>query len=362
MIRNEVRELLALAEDLQADDLPGVVATLFSASGSSYRPLGSMLISGPTEDYLAGAVSGGCLEDYILRRGRSLTAEQPAALLQFVDSPLAKRVDVPVLGCGGSIEVLVERLNPDHIRFLRSLAEAYASDCASFAACTIDTSFAPIRVRRTIQTQDQMSIDPAIDSLFDLAQRSGSSVHGATSPTTKTLVQCIPPLTRLVVLGAGNDAQPLCTLAQTLGWHVSIADRRGRLSTRSRFRDADEVITADWKTALSQIDFTPQTAIVVMTHSISDDEQILPLLADLPSAYVGLLGPEHRRSWLLQKLGPEARESLADRLHGPIGLNLGDRSPGGIAIAIVAEIMADLNGKTPVSLTRFPDEAAIAWR
>src|SRR5688572_15415190 len=119
MTRNDLSEMIALADRLEAAEMPAVLATLFAANGSTYRPLGSMMLGGPSSAFMAGGVSGGCLEEYILRRGRELTEQQPAVLLHFDADPESERTDVPALGCGGSIQVLVERFTADHLGFLR---------------------------------------------------------------------------------------------------------------------------------------------------------------------------------------------------------------------------------------------------
>ncbi len=84
-----------------------------------------------------------------------------------------------------------------------------------------------------------------------------------------------------------------------------------------------------------------------MTHSLADDAEILPLLVERPAAYIGVLGPAHRRGWLLEAVedGIHLPPTFVNRLRGPVGLDLGDRSPGGIAVSIVAEILAVLNGR-----------------
>jgi xanthine dehydrogenase accessory factor len=355
MIRNELSEMISLAERLNAAAEPAVLATLFAANGSTYRPLGSMMLGGPSSTLSAGGVSGGCLEEFIARRGRMLTDQQPAVMLSFDADPDADHAGVPSLGCGGSIEVLVERFTPEHLTFLRGFAAAHEADQGSTAACLIDTSAPPnITVRRmlSIDGEGATDFDPQLALLRDRAMLAERSVQGPMGSHLRALIHYVRPLVRLVILGAGNDARPLCTLGRSLGWHVSVADRRARLATRGRFPDADQLVADDWWTALRSITFTPQTAVVLMTHSLVDDAEILPLVTDQPMAYIGVLGPEHRRRWLLENVADTAvlPETFVNRLRGPVGLDLGDRSPGGIAVSIVSEILAELNGRTPAPL------------
>lgn len=348
MIRNDLHEMISLAERLSAVGEPAALTTLFAVGGSSYRPLGSLMLAGPSAALSAGGISGGCLEDFLIRRGRELTADRPAVLQRFEVGPDSTG-DVPSLGCGGSIEVLLERFTPEHLAFLRELAAAHEADRPSAAICEIEAiSPVDLAVRRTVLTGDAQTpnLDHQLESLVARAMFEETSVQAEILPNRRVLVQCVPPLVRLVILGAGNDAQPLAALGRSLGWHVCVADRRARLATHSRFPDADQVVAADWWTALGSITFTPQTAVVLMTHSLDDDVEILSIFPQRPIAYLGALGPAHRRQWLLDRID-EARTVnwLRERLRGPIGLDLGDRSPAGIAVSIVSEILCELNGR-----------------
>src|SRR6185503_8417974 len=111
----ELAAMIALAKRLLASGTAGTLSTLFSARGSTYRPVGLMMVSLPGMH--AGGISGGCHEDYVARAGERATRSTPAAMLRFSTHPDADG-DMPILGCGGSIEVLVERLTPLHVTCL----------------------------------------------------------------------------------------------------------------------------------------------------------------------------------------------------------------------------------------------------
>jgi xanthine/CO dehydrogenase XdhC/CoxF family maturation factor len=326
-MRRELPSLIDLASRLLTANEPGVLATLFAATGSTYRSIGAMMIAGPP-GMTAGGVSGGCLEDYIAHHGRELTLDKPAAVISF-DTGNGEDDAKPVLGCGGSIDVLVERLTAGHLAFLQQLAKAYDGDEPSI----VTTSFDGETVERSWHVEGDLA---------KLAGRALSDQRSYFTDDHRNLVHYIPPVTRLVVFGAGDDVQPLAKVAYELGWHLTIADRRNRKATAERFASADVVIAEPWDVAIPRIRFTPQTAVLLMTHSLPDDAEILPLLADKETAYLGVLGPAHRRENLLAMVN---QPSLAARLHGPIGLDLGDRSAGGIAVAVAAEILAHLNDR-----------------
>jgi xanthine dehydrogenase accessory factor len=363
MLRTELSRMIHLAEQMKAMDEHAVLATLFSSSGSTYRPLGSMMVSG-LPLMIAGGVSGGCLEKYVARVGRSLTQQQPAAMLSFDTDPDADHDGRPVLGCGGAIEVLVERLTPNHIDVLRQMVDARASDERVEAATVIEVLGDPVRqsiavTRLWFDDNWRAETDPQIERLRQRAIADERSRHGVLDAAgrRRALVHYIPPMTRLVILGAGDDARPLCTLARSLDWHVTVADRRARLATRSRFTDANEIIADEWTSVLEKIKITSHTAIVIMTHSLPDDIEILPLLIERPMLYLGVLGPAHRHVWMLNAVAE--RFQLADefisKIHGPIGLNLGDRSAAGIAVSITAEIIACINGREAKPLSALAD-------
>ncbi len=354
MNRSEVSELIALAARLLDAGAPAALSTLFWARGSTYRPLGSLMVSGPGS-IVAGGISGGCLEEYVARQALRLTEDQPAALICFSSDSDEQAQDIkPTLGCGGSIQVLVERLTPAHFRFLRELAGAFDLDAASTFATIVESKTNDLRVCRP----PQLSLTMIGDTKLRLLQRqtiaAGRSLHDTIGEGTAALVHFVPPLRRLVIFGAGNDAIPLVNLARSLGWHVAVIDRRARLATRARFPHADQVVAGSWDLAVDQITFTSQAAAVLMTHSLQDDAEILPLLAESPLAYVGALGPESRRQRLLEEAlhrAPMEQRRLV-QLHGPIGLDLGDRSPAGIAVSIMAQILAEMNGRDAGSLSR----------
>jgi xanthine/CO dehydrogenase XdhC/CoxF family maturation factor len=343
-MRTELPGLIALAQRLLDGDEHGTLATLVAASGSSYRSLGSTMVGGPP-GAVAGGVSGGCLEEYIVRHGREMTRERGAVLLSFDTGDDADDAK-PVLGCGGSIEVLVERLTHGHLEHLRRLAAAYDGDVASLTTCTIELTGDPVGVAVARSWGRPGESDPTA-GLARLALCDRRSYCGTTRANGRTLVQYVPPLTRLVIFGAGDDVRPVCDLGRSLGWHVTVADRRGRRALPERFPSADAVIAAPWEAAVGRIRFTGNTAVVLMTHSLPDDAILLPLLADKPFAYVGVLGPAHRRDALLSlanRAGP-VNADFATRLRGPIGLDLGDRSPAGIAVSVVSEVLAHVHDR-----------------
>lgn len=354
--------MIALAQRLVASDTPGTLSTLFSARGSTYRPLGAMMVSLPGTH--AGGVSGGCLDEHVAREGERATRNTPAVMLRF-NTHRDSDDDTPVLGCGGSIELLVERLTLDHVALLEHLASASEGDDYSLLAHVVKRVGQSLSVTREwLRHPDgPCSVTPELARMCGDVARDARSHHTAVSVDSDILVHYVPPLTRLLIFGAGDDARPLCEIGSSLGWHVSVADRRARLATRARFPHAREVLAADWTEAVAALGFSQRTAAVLMTHNLEDDACVLSLLCRRQVSYIGALGPAHRRQWLLDELVPLGLRLNADvRLKGPIGLDLGDRSAAGIAVAVAAEILAHLNGRDALPLHGQMDPTTAASR
>jgi xanthine/CO dehydrogenase XdhC/CoxF family maturation factor len=173
------------------------------------------------------------------------------------------------------------------------------------------------------------------------------------------------PAPRLLLLGAGPDAKPVADLASFMGWSLVVIDHRPHYAQRSRFPDAELVLDGGPATLsrLLQTDTSSTdrfAAAIVMSHHYLSDRSYLAALAQSDIPYIGLLGPAIRRDRLLAQLGSQAA-GLRQRLHSPVGLDLGADGPESIALAIAAEIQSVL-GKTDEveSLSLEPPSRAIS--
>jgi xanthine/CO dehydrogenase XdhC/CoxF family maturation factor len=151
----------------------------------------------------------------------------------------------------------------------------------------------------------------------------------------------LPP--RLLVLGAGPDAMPLVEIAGLMNWQVTVLDHRPAYAVAEHFPRAAQVALSPARALPERLLTQSFDAAVVMSHHLVSDQSYLEALAASTIPYVGLLGPAPRRARLMNELGDKAA-ALAGRLHGPIGLDIGARTPETIALAIVSEIQAVLTG------------------
>ena len=152
---------------------------------------------------------------------------------------------------------------------------------------------------------------------------------------------------RLLVLGAGEDAKPVVTMAALLGWSVTVADGRAQLARAERFPEAERVIAIQ---SAAELEVRASDAVVLMSHSYEQDRTRLTELlgaTEIPG-YIGLLGASHRSSLLVSEAAAMLNWSVAEcceKVWAPVGLDLGGDGAEAIALAVVAEVQAWRQGK-----------------
>ena len=161
------------------------------------------------------------------------------------------------------------------------------------------------------------------------------------------LIEKISPPKPLWIFGAGDDALPLAAMAWELGWDVTVVDHQASLLTQQRFPYARRVCEA-WHNAHESLQPTPETAAVLITHSFDADKLLLPQLLTSNVSYVGVLGPKSRTGKVMRELhaaGKLPKTETLERLHTPIGLDIGATSASEIAISILGQIVANDNDR-----------------
>lgn len=180
----------------------------------------------------------------------------------------------------------------------------------------------------------------------EASTRAYSVESAAGTQTYEVFIEGFPPPPRLIIVGAGHIAIPLTTFAKTLNYRVVVVDARAAFATRERFPHADEVIVEWPDTCLEKLDLNPSTSVAVLTHDPKFDEPTLKVVLNHEVGYVGAIGSRKtgaERNARLLKQGLSAEQ--IQRIHGPIGLNLGGASPEEMALAIMAEIVSVRHGK-----------------
>lgn len=347
-----MRDLIATLDAWRARGDASALATVVKTGGATPRPLGAKMIVNARGEF-AGSVSGGCVEGAVIEEAqRVIQTGKPKLLRYGIADETAWEVG---LSCGGMIEVFLDvgswKLENGNPSWLDAIKRALEAD----ESCAVAT------IVRGANLGAKMIVYPDGRAFGDLgaaasnaavardAQRamqteqSANRVYG----DAEIFIDVFAPKPKLVIIGGVHTAIPLTQFAQTLGFRVTIVDGRARFANRERFPSADEIIVAWPDEALTQIKIDASTYVAILTHDPKFDIPALAALSKLASPrYIGAMGSRATRAQHFAQLRAQgvAEEFLA-RVHGPIGLDLGARTPEEIALAIIAEMVAVKHGK-----------------
>ena len=147
---------------------------------------------------------------------------------------------------------------------------------------------------------------------------------------------------RLIIVGAGHIAVPLCALGAMLGFHATVIDDRASFANRERFPDADEIVVKEFTAAIDSLALDGHCYLVSVTRGHSFDEEVVRAALMQPCGFVGMIGSRRRVKATLERLGESGvpAERLAD-VHAPLGVAIGGETPEEIAVSIIAEIIRE---------------------
>lgn len=330
-----VKELWRILDLMESGPQRAAMATVVRISGSAYRGLGTRMCI-PPEGAAVGAVSGGCLEDDLIRQGRAVLDAGAARIVTYDSTRDDDILWGFGLGCKGVISVLLE---PWPFRDLPALPDILRAVLHGEAAGVLETTWdgpdsGPLQVEHRWSARapsEQLNED-------------GDAGHARPIPHGLREPWLPPPALHL--FGAGYDARPLAAGAEALGWRVFVYDHRRDYADPARFSPHCRVRLLP-ESELTTLALGPRDAAVIMSHHFQRDAAVLRALLRGRTGYLGCLGPRQRTRDLVDAL--EAPEALG-RLHGPAGLDLGADSPESIALAILAEVQAVLSGRPATPL------------
>lgn len=299
-----------------------VIATVVETWGSAPRPVGSQLVISGEAD-LAGSVSGGCVEGAVVAEALDAIESGKASSMTFgVSDDEAFAVG---LACGGQIRVIVEPVG-SHIpeEMLAALVDARAAR-------------EPIALAVNPDTWERRLIRPGMDDPLALPLRDRLRADKSGFEEDWFLGLHNPPL-RMVVVGAVHIAQPLLAMARLSGYDPVLIDPRAAFGSESRF--PGETILDDWPdAALEAHGLDARTAVVTLTHDPKLDDPAIRVALGSDCFYLGCLGSTRTHSKRVARLTDAGfTEAQIARIHAPVGLDIGAKSPAEIAISIMAEI------------------------
>lgn len=293
------------------------LATVVETWGSAPRPVGAQLaISGAAE--ITGSVSGGCVESAVVSEALDAVQDGKPRLLTYgVSDENAFEVG---LACGGTIRILVEPVGSAlPVPMLKEIVTARAAR-------------QPIAYSVDLQSWERRLTGPCEFPERFRSDKSGFEENGA------FLTLFNPPL-KLVIIGAVHIAQALVPMAQIAGFDVTVIDPREAFATPARFPDTR--LSHDWPDeALVAQPLDARTAVVTLTHDAKLDDPAIETVLGSKAFYLGCLGSTRTHAKRLERLKSAGFEDdqLA-RIHAPVGLNIGAKSPAEIAVSILAQLI-----------------------
>ncbi len=330
---------------------PLVLASVFETEGSTYSKAGARMIINSQGDF-QGMLSGGCLEGDLAERARTVLDSGKAQTVSYDLGVNGEELWGLGVGCDGLMRIFLQPLLAEHdYAPFEAIARAYEGDQLEIAATVLESE--DIEPGATLVTSGDSAEsfglkDAEATVLQDEAR---AALAGRTSltksvqigkATATVLLAMVTPRVRLLMLGAGLDAEPVTRLAGELGWRVSVVDHRSAYVDNGHFDEAEEVICCAVEDMSGHVELSGFDAAIVMSHHLASDRQYLAQLSKSDISYVGLLGPKERRRRLLAELG-DAAAALDGRLHGPAGLDIGAVGPAAIALSIISEIYSVLS-------------------
>jgi xanthine dehydrogenase accessory factor len=317
-------ELLKLIDFGQAKVQEGkriVLATIIHTIGSSYRKTGTQMIIADDLSY-EGALSGGCVEKEVLRQSQLVFTSKENIVFEY-DGRYK-------LGCNGRIFILIEFLEKDILENLAPLIRHHHQMRKDFI----------LNIHRNTQLNGGSTAFTFDGKTLNITPPSPQFEQEESIP--------VLPQYQLVIVGGEYDSVTLANIADQTGLQTFLVVKEMFIH-----RLAKNVKMAYIKPEAlsSMIRFDEQTAIVLMTHSLSKDLSYLVEALKVPSAYLGILGPTSRRNIILNDL-MNYDESLfmtnqekIENIYGPIGLNIGAKTPEEISVSILSEVISVFNKK-----------------
>ncbi len=338
---------------------PFALATVVNVRGSTPREIGAKMLV--REDGQIGTIGGGCGEAEVYRKAQLLLEENAPSRMAEVD--LTGDFEQQEIGtCGGIMDVYIDLWSPARdLAVAREMAEAVRGS-QPLALLTLiepgDSGRGPARaIMRPDAAGAGLPVELPPKAIGQLAEIVTSAVpalmevdaHGELRSTThlsdkapQLFVDPLPGAQRLIIIGAGHVGQALAELGAMLGFHVVVIDDRAQFANRERFPNAAEIIVRPFDKAIDSLKLDRSAYVVAVTRGHAFDEIALRTALKQKPGYVGMIGSKRRVRATLDRIEADGVDrAVLERVHAPIGLDIGAETPEEIAVSIMAEIIRE---------------------
>ena len=326
------------------------LALILSRSGSAPRAVGTRMII-RSDGGIIGTIGGGILEAQVQALGQEVLRQKTAVTKRFAFSA----EDAANMGmiCGGQVKVLVHYVdgdNPVEVEVQRAIAAALGRGKRAWLVTAIpadDGQVAPCA--QYLLRGDGSVLGPMGREriLFIIDRSSAMEPQLVEDGGDLFLVEPLCHQGTVVIFGAGHIGQKLAPLAKLVGFNTVVLDDRAEFANRERFDSADEVLVVDsFDQALKNLDIDGDSYLVIVTRGHTHDKTVLSHALRSGAGYIGMIGSRRKRDAIYAALEREGvSPGELQRVHCPIGLNIGAETPEEIAVCIVAELIQERAGK-----------------
>jgi xanthine dehydrogenase accessory factor len=360
----EIKQFLEEGETL-------AIATIVSTRGSTPRGVGAKMVVTASGEIL-GTVGGGCGEAEVRREAvQVIRSHKPAMVTVELMDDIES--DSPAV-CGGIMDVFIDpwwdapepasciqfaeeliKITRDGVGGIMATVLS-AENCADVSAgekCFIrDGALKSGNILR--KSLQQAILKESIERLNKEENREITLTLPETGDKVKVFFEVIPPVRKVIIVGAGHLAVPLVRFTKILGFHTTVLDDRVLYANRERFPEADEVLVGDMAETLREIPITPFTYIVLITRGHQFDEPCLRVVIHSQAKYIGMIGSKRRIKACFIRFRDEEGipEELLNKVYAPIGLDIGSETPEEIALSIISEMVKVRRGGAAQSLAK----------
>ena len=325
-----MKDIIEILERWTGEGASVALGSVVERIGSAPRDPGAALAVSSNRE-IAGGVTGGCVEPAVIREANEVLKGSRGKLVHYgLDDEDGFDVG---LTCGGKIAVAVYRLDPE---LVSPIAEAVRGDTPIAVTLSLEEERFGEQAILWSDGPDANGVTESARSLLEI----GESAIVESEDGAKVFVESYAPRPNLYLFGASDHVAALVPLGKHLGYRVTVCDPRTVFLTRERFPDADE-LSDEWPDQfLSHAPVDARTAICMLTHDLKFDVPALKLAFASNAGFIGAIGSEKTRADRTERLREEGiGDAELARLHAPIGIQIGARTPDEVAVTIAAQLI-----------------------
>ncbi len=347
-----IEDVFQAAIDILDEGGAGAMSTIISSKGSLPMSEKSKMLVTP-EGKIIGTVGGGCLEADVWTEARRVMEAGKSHIQQFVLTE--KYAGESGLNCGGVVEILTEPLPEEGRDIFRTILELKdTGHRGALVTILTDHPRYPDGRRKLLMCDDGQTVGSLGDDTLEAfaTERGWTILQGENfavvdyqtedGDTLQLFMEPVLPTPTVYVFGGGHVSFFVVRAAKLAGFKVKVIDDRPAFANKERFPQVDDAIVMELDEVGGAFDFGQDDYVILVTRGHQHDQQIIEQIYDCQARYLGMIGSKSKIAKMWKRLeGKGIERHYLDRIHAPIGLNIGADSPEEISISIVAELVRE---------------------